>query len=87
MAALLLLKAAGKGCASASASQGKRNRPHVWRQLTTLTPHERQVVDFWAMNKDTAKGDNLREIMSMHHSHDYIAKLIPEVRPHRFTKR
>ena len=36
-----------------------------------------QVVDFFAMNKDTAKDGYLREVMSMHHSHDSIGKLIP----------
>lgn len=36
-----------------------------------------QVVDFFAMNRDTAKDGYLREIMSMHHSHDSIGKLIP----------
>ena len=38
-----------------------------------------QVVDFFAMNKDTAKDGYLREVMSMHHSHDNIGKLIPQV--------
>ena len=40
-----------------------------------------QVVDFWAMNKDTASNGYLKEIMSMHHSHDYIGKLIPQACP------
>ena len=31
------------------------------------------------MNKDTAKDGYLREVMSMHHSHDNIGKLIPQV--------
>ena len=39
-----------------------------------------QVVDFWAMNRGTAKDGYLREVMSMHHSHDSIGKLIPVVR-------
>ena len=38
-----------------------------------------QVVDFWAMNRDTASDGYLREVMSMHHSHDAIGKLIPQV--------
>ena len=38
-----------------------------------------QVVDFFAMNLDTAKDGYLREVMSMHHSHDSIGKLIPQV--------
>ena len=31
------------------------------------------------MNRDTAKDGYLREVMSMHHSHDNIGKLIPQV--------
>ena len=38
-----------------------------------------QVVDFWAMNRDTSANGYLREVMSMHHSHDNIGKLIPQV--------
>ena len=36
-----------------------------------------QVVDFFAMSTDTAKDGYLREVMSMHHSHDSMGKLIP----------
>ena len=32
------------------------------------------------MNRGTAKDGYLREVMSMHHSHDNIGKLIPMVR-------
>ena len=54
------------------ARTGKAVRLAPGRHVKIINPHGTQVVDMWAFN-----AQDLTEVMSMHHTHSCLRKLVP----------